>query len=167
MLASATMRGASTLLRQSRSTPTRSPQPAKPAGPSRGAGSDGALDGIAYAPHRDGDADPGEVVWAWIPFEEDHSQGKDRPAIAIGYDGPLLVVVPLTSKDQHGRDDTFGIGTGPWDPEGRPSWVKLNRLIGVAPGAVRREGAALDRARFDQVVARLKAIHGPQLRLTR
>lgn len=165
-VASAAMRGASTLLRQTRSSPTGAPKPAKSAPPKRGAGSDGAVDGVVYAPHRDGDADPGEVVWAWIPYEEDHSQGKDRPAIVIGYDGPLLVLVPLTSKDQDGREDTLGIGTGPWDPAGRPSWVKLDRLIGVAPDSVRREGAALDRARFDQVVARLTAIHGPQLRLT-
>lgn len=165
-MASAARRAASTLLRPSRSTPTSAPKPARPSAPQRGAGPDGALDGIVYAPHRDGDADPGEVVWAWIPYEEDASQGKDRPAIAIGYDGPLLVVVPLTSKDQGSRADTFGIGTGPWDPAGRPSWVRLDRLIGVRPDAVRREGTALERARFDQVVARLKAIHGPQLRLT-
>ncbi|MCW2601996.1 MAG: hypothetical protein JWN61_131 [Pseudonocardiales bacterium] len=173
-MASAALRGAGTLLRQSRSAPAKPPKPPKAPAPSTTAappkkaahGSDGALDAIVYAPHRDGDADPGEVVWAWIPYEEDHAQGKDRPAIAIGYDGPLLVVVPLTSKDQDGREDTFALGTGPWDPAGRPSWVKLDRLIGVQPGAVRREGAALDRARFDQVVARIKTIHGAQLRLT-
>ncbi|MDO5501443.1 MAG: hypothetical protein Q4F67_17375, partial [Propionibacteriaceae bacterium] len=31
-----------------------------------------------YAPDLDGDADPGEIVWGWVPFEEDHSKGKDR-----------------------------------------------------------------------------------------
>ena len=30
-----------------------------------------------YSPSLDGDADPGEIVWTWVPFEEDHSQGKD------------------------------------------------------------------------------------------
>lgn len=176
-LASAAKRGAGIVLRSAASRPTSTPKPAstpkprapKPASPgphSTPSGSDGRLDGVDYAPHRDGDADPGEVVWAWIPYEEDHSQGKDRPVIVIGFDGPLLVVVPLTSKDQDGREDTLALGTGPWDPEGRPSWVKLDRLIGVVPDTVRREGAALDRARFDQVVARLTAIHGPTLRLT-
>jgi hypothetical protein len=32
---------------------------------------------LQYAPVGDGQPDPGEVVWAWVPFEEDHSQGKD------------------------------------------------------------------------------------------
>ena len=27
---------------------------------------------------------PAEVVWAWVPFEEDLSQGKDRPLAIIG-----------------------------------------------------------------------------------
>src|SRR5512139_4061485 len=33
---------------------------------------------LSYAPHRDGQPDPGEIVWAWVPYEEDHAQGKDR-----------------------------------------------------------------------------------------
>jgi len=45
------------------------------------------------------------------------------------------------------------VGTGAWDPEGRPSEVRLDRLLRLDPQAVRREGAALDRARFDCVVA--------------
>ena len=47
------------------------------------------------------------------------------------------------------------IGSGPWDPEGRDSSVRLDRLLAVAPEAVRREGAALDRPRYDAVVAAL------------
>src|SRR5262249_10344430 len=31
---------------------------------------------IVYAPERDGDADPGEVVWGWVPYEDDPAQGK-------------------------------------------------------------------------------------------
>ena len=30
---------------------------------------------VSYAPEPDGDADPGEVVWAWVPFEDDPTQG--------------------------------------------------------------------------------------------
>lgn len=33
-----------------------------------------------YAPVANGRPDPGEVVWAWVPYEEDTSQGKDRPS---------------------------------------------------------------------------------------
>jgi hypothetical protein len=34
---------------------------------------------LAYDPHPDGKPDPGEVVWAWIPYEDDPTRGKDRP----------------------------------------------------------------------------------------
>ncbi|GAB5080487.1 hypothetical protein ARTHROSP310_36360 [Arthrobacter sp. AD-310] len=27
----------------------------------------------------DGEPDPGEVVWTWVPYQEDHGRGKDRP----------------------------------------------------------------------------------------
>ena len=37
-----------------------------------------------YAPDRDGEPDPGEVVWAWVPYEEDPEQGKDRPVVIVG-----------------------------------------------------------------------------------
>ena len=42
-----------------------------------------------YSPSLDGDADPGEIVWTWVPFEEDHSQGKDRPVLLVGRDGDV------------------------------------------------------------------------------
>ena len=32
-----------------------------------------------YAPENDGQPDPGEVVWAWVPYEDDPTLGKDRP----------------------------------------------------------------------------------------
>ena len=47
----------------------------------------------SYAPAPDGEPDPGEVVWAWVPYEEDASRGKDRPVLVIGTrvaDGQLL-----------------------------------------------------------------------------
>ncbi len=42
---------------------------------------------ITYAPERDGDPDPGEVVWCWVPYEDDPSQGKDRPVVVVGLAG--------------------------------------------------------------------------------
>src|SRR3954468_725955 len=39
---------------------------------------------LGYAPKADGRPDPGEVVWAWVPYEEDPTQGKDRPVLVIG-----------------------------------------------------------------------------------
>lgn len=121
-------------------------------------------DGIAvsYEPQRDGDADPGEVVWAWVPYEEDPSQGKDRPVLVVGWDGPQLAAVQLSSRDHSDRHDAHEwvpVGTGGWDREDRPSYVDASRLLRLDPLAVRREGAALDRDRFDAVVARVEKLH--------
>ncbi|MDO8389327.1 MAG: type II toxin-antitoxin system PemK/MazF family toxin [Actinomycetota bacterium] len=106
---------------------------------------------VEYSPSLDGDPDPGEVVWTWVPYEDDPSQGKDRPVVIIGRRGAFLVGVPLTSKR---RDDEaqISVGTGPWDREGRPSYAKLERLLEVDPNQVRREGAVLPRKAFDAVV---------------
>jgi PemK-like, MazF-like toxin of type II toxin-antitoxin system len=109
-------------------------------------------------------ADPGEIVWTWVPFEEDHSQGKDRPVLVIGHDERWLLALPLTSKD-HDRDLEKGtragrrwtdIGSGPWDHRGRDSEVRIDRILRVDPAGVRRMGAVLDESRFNQVVTALR-----------
>lgn len=105
-----------------------------------------------YSPCLDGDPDPGEVVWTWVPYEEDPTQGKDRPVVIIGRRGSNLIGVPLTSK-RHDNEPQVAVGTGPWDREGRPSYAKLERLLEIDPEQVRREGAVLSRAHFDDVVA--------------
>jgi hypothetical protein len=38
--------------------------------------------------------------------------------------------------------------------------VRLDRLLELDPATVRREGAALDRARFDLVVAEARRVQG-------
>jgi len=132
-------------------------KPPVPSRPSAPASRDSALAGveIEYNPSLDGDADPGEVVWTWVPYEEDPSQGKDRPVVIVGRRGRMLVGVPLTSK-HHDNERQVPIGTGPWDHEGRPSYAKLDRILDVDAAKVRREGAILDRRHFDQIVAALR-----------
>lgn len=119
---------------------------------------------FTYSPDPDGDADPGEVVWTWVPYEEDASQGKDRPVLVLARSQGRLVVAQMTSKD-HDVDAEqearwgrywFDVGSGPWDSQGRPSEVRLDRLLDVEPGAVRREGATMDRATFESVVGALR-----------
>jgi hypothetical protein len=121
---------------------------------------------LKYAPRDDGHPDPGEVVWAWVPFEEDHSQGKDRPVLVIAKDGGYLLGLMLTSKD-HDRDQTqearhgrhwFDVGTGAWDRQGRPSEVRIDRVLRLDPTAVRREGAALDRDTYQQVADEVRRV---------
>lgn len=122
---------------------------------------------VRYAPRHDGQPDPGEIVWTWVPFEEDHTRGKDRPVLLIGHDGPWLLGIQLSSRDHYldaahearrGRH-WLGIGAGSWDNQRRPSAVRLDRIIRVDPRAVRREGAMLDRGRFDEVAHSLSALH--------
>jgi hypothetical protein len=123
---------------------------------------------VEYAPRADGRPDPGEVVWAWVPFEENDGRGKDRPVLVVGRSGTDLVGLMMTSKD-HDRDPArdpadgrvwVDVGTGAWDRQGRPSEVRVDRVLTVAPGDVRREGSALERSRFDEVVARARRVHG-------
>lgn len=117
-------------------------------------------DRIGYAPQADGKPDPGEVVWAWVAYEDDPRQGKDRPVLVIGRRGPQLLGLMLTSKD-HDRDTAdearhgrhwMDVGAGGWDSQRRPSEVRLDRLLVLETSAVRREGAALARETFDAVI---------------
>jgi hypothetical protein len=123
---------------------------------------------VEYRPRADGRPDPGEIVWTWVPYDEDDGRGKDRPVLVIGRRGNDLLGLMLTSRDhdrdaadeaRHGRVWT-DVGTGSWDARGRPSEVRLDRLLELDPAAVRREGAALDRARFDRVVAEARRVQG-------
>jgi hypothetical protein len=117
---------------------------------------------ISYTPDDDGQPDPGEVVWTWVPYEDDPSQGKDRPVVVVGTAGDRLAVVPVTSHDPAGRrdlSDHVSIGSGQWDREGRTSYADLGRILRVPGGEVRREGATLDRPAFDALVEALRALH--------
>jgi hypothetical protein len=123
---------------------------------------------VEYRPRADGRPDPGEVVWAWVPYDEGDGRGKDRPVLVVGRRGGDLVGLMLTSKDhdrdaadeaRHGRS-WMDVGTGGWDSRGRPSEVRLDRLLTLDPARVRREGAALDRALFERVVEAARRTQG-------
>lgn len=121
-----------------------------------------------YAPDLDGDADPGEIVWTWVPYEDDPTRGKDRPVLVVGHDEPWLLALLLTSKD-HDRNAErearrgrywMDIGGGDWDVKRRPSEIRLDRVLRLDPAAVRREGAIMPRALFDEVVGSLAEVKG-------
>ncbi|RDV08878.1 type II toxin-antitoxin system PemK/MazF family toxin [Arthrobacter sp. RT-1] len=119
---------------------------------------------VSYAPQPDGAPDPGEVVWAWVPYEEDHTRGKDRPVLLVGRSGPYLLGLMLTSRDRvpaaSASIDYVDLGKGGWDRQGRPSEARLDRILQIRPDSIRREGAVLDRTRFDSVAAGLRRRHG-------
>lgn len=124
----------------------------------------GSGPGATYAPERDGEPDPGEVVWAWVPYEDDPSQGKDRPVLVLDTagdgqgDGWVGLMLSSQDHDRDAEDEArwgrhwMDVGTGGWDSQGRPSEVRLDRLIHLERDGVRREGAALDETIFTAVV---------------
>ena len=123
-----------------------------------------ALAHASYQPIMDGDADPGEVVWTRVPYQEDASVGKDRPAVVIGAQGEGVYLLQLTSKD-HTREAAqeaaagrywFDIGTGAWDSKGRPSEVRLDRALWVKATDVRREGSILPEVTWRRIVDALE-----------
>jgi hypothetical protein len=123
---------------------------------------------VEYRPRDDDRPDPGEIVWAWVPYDEGDGRGKDRPVLVIGRRDGDLLGLQLSSQDhdldaadeaRHGRFWT-DIGTGAWDRQDRPSEVRLDKLLVLDPARVRRAGAALDRERFDRVIAEARVVQG-------
>ena len=116
---------------------------------------------IAYAPDLDGAADPGEIVWTWVPFEEGDGRGKDRPLLVVGRDGRRLLGLMLSSQHERGGDqDWLSVGSGSWDRQRRESFVRLDRVLEVGEHDIRREGAVLDATSFDRVAAQLRSRFG-------
>ncbi|MBU3749945.1 MAG: type II toxin-antitoxin system PemK/MazF family toxin [Mycobacterium sp.] len=118
---------------------------------------------VVYAPDLDGRADPGEVVWTWVVYEDDPTKGKDRPVLVVGRERSTLLGLMLSSQARHAHEPGWvHVGTGSWDSgyedgEGRPSWVRLDPVLDVPEESIRREGAVMDRATFEVVAARLRA----------
>lgn len=128
-----------------------------------------------YSPAHDGDPDPGEIVWTWVPFEENDGRGKDRPVLVVAREAAgTFLAVQLTSKRHDGvagdaanplrgsRDSHrwVAIGSGPWDRSGRDSWVDVDRVLRLHEQGMRREACALDRMRFGLVRQRLHGRYG-------
>ena len=116
---------------------------------------------LEYAPSLDGDADPGEIVWTWVTYEDDPHRGKDRPVLVVGRDDRTLLGLMLSSRSRRdGEHNWLALGPGDWDREHRPSWVRLDRILEVDEDGIRREGSVLDQARFEKVAGVLRSRYG-------
>lgn len=122
---------------------------------------------VRHAVEIDGEPDPGEVVWAWVPYEDDPRRGKDRPVLLLAHHEGEWLALMLTSRDhtpdpaREARQGRYwmDVGSGGWDRAGRPSEVRLDRLVRLDDAAIRREGAGLPKPVFDAVVARAREFH--------
>ncbi|WP_425570678.1 type II toxin-antitoxin system PemK/MazF family toxin [Rugosimonospora acidiphila] len=116
---------------------------------------------LVYAPQLDGQADPGEIVWTWVVYEDEPDQGKDRPVLVVGREGSTLLGLMLSSRAQRdGQHNWYALGPGTWDRDRRPSWIRLDRVLRVEEDGIRREGAILDRERFEAVADKLRTEYG-------
>lgn len=112
---------------------------------------------LEYAPSMDGDPDPGEIVWTWVPYVENDGRGKDRPVLIIGRIDATTVFGCYVSSKYH--RDFISIGSGAWDSQGRESFVSPERILRVTHDGMRREGATVDRERFADAVRGVLAFH--------
>ncbi|WP_431277401.1 type II toxin-antitoxin system PemK/MazF family toxin [Leifsonia poae] len=115
----------------------------------------------AYTPRTDGNADPGEIVWTWVPYQERDGRGKDRPVLVVAAEpGGTVLAVQLTSQEHPGRTDYLPIGAGSWDGRHRPSYANIARVFRVHQAGMRREAASLDSRRYAPVRAALVSRYG-------
>ena len=81
--------------------------------------------------------------------------------LLIGHSEKRLLALMMTTRDRNnGREsdpDYVDVGTGPWDSRGRPSEVKLDRVLQLDPATIRRQGAVLPAAAFQRVASRFSA----------
>jgi hypothetical protein len=116
---------------------------------------------LEYSPNLDGDADPGEIVWTWVPYEDDPKQGKDRPVLVVGRNERTVLGLMLSSQsERNGQRNWLALGPGQWDRDNRPSWLRLDRVLEVDHDGIRREGAILDPPRFTRVADILRRNYG-------
>lgn len=115
---------------------------------------------VLYSPDLDGRADPGEIVWTWVAYEEDPGQGKDRPVLVVGRDGATLLGLMLSSRNHDHDSGWIAIGSGPWDAKRRPSWVRTDRVLDVPEDGIRREGAIMPSNTFQRVADVLRSEYG-------
>jgi hypothetical protein len=70
---------------------------------------------LDYRPEPDGRADPGEIVWTWVAYEDDPAKGKDRPVLVVGRDGRTLLGLMLSSQHERGgQRHWLELGAGAW-----------------------------------------------------
>lgn len=116
--------------------------------------------GIIYAPDMDGQADPGEVVWADICTNK-LEEPERRAVLIIGRKHHTLVTLLISSEPEHeGKDNWISIGSGPWDEDSAQSWARLDKSLLVSESHIQRRGVSMPERRFDRIASRLRRDYG-------
>lgn len=111
----------------------------------------------SYAPNLDGDPDPGEVIWAWVPYVENDGRGKDRPILIIArIDHEAYAGCYLSTKQHRGF---VSVGSGGWDSKGRESYLSPERVLRIEARDMRREGQILAQSRFSRALEAITRLH--------
>lgn len=111
-----------------------------------------------YSPARNGEPDPGEVIWTWVPYAEHDGRGKDRPVLIIArVDSEHWAACYLSTKH---HDGFISVGSGPWDSQGRESFLSPERILLISEEGMRRESTGLNREAFERAVDAIFKWHG-------
>ncbi|MDR0959950.1 MAG: type II toxin-antitoxin system PemK/MazF family toxin [Propionibacteriaceae bacterium] len=158
-VASGAAKAARTLLRRRSPITASASAGSTTAAPSARSGELTGAPTITYAPKTGSKPDPGEVVWAWVPYEEDASQGKVRPVLLIGREGEDFAGVMFSSVNHHqdaAQEASEGrywvkVGKGAWDSKGRASYARVDRVLRIDPETIDGRAEKLDKSRFTKV----------------
>ena len=112
----------------------------------------------SYEPDPDASPDPGEIVWAWVPYAEYDGRGKDRPVLIIARIDSRTTAGCYLSTKQH--RSFVSVGRGKWDGEGRESFLATERVLRLPEEGMRREGHVLERSAFVNAVGAVMRAHG-------
>lgn len=115
---------------------------------------------VFYAPDMDGQAEPGEVVWADLRFER-NGQLERRAVLLIGRNHHTLLGLLISSHDKHAQETNWmPIGNGPWNDGGCSSWIRLDKTLLFPESIIQRRGVRVPERRFERLAFRLRDDYG-------
>lgn len=115
---------------------------------------------VIYAPDMDGQADPGEVVWVYIRTQKG-GELELRALLIVGRKKHTLLGLLISSSERNSTSPTWiDIGSGPWDPEGTESYVRLDKVLEIPESEIQRRGVSMPERRYDRIAARLRTDYG-------
>ncbi|WKD57220.1 hypothetical protein CAPI_03290 [Corynebacterium capitovis DSM 44611] len=108
---------------------------------------------IYYAPDMDGQAEPGEVVWVTVPT----NPPQERSLVVVGREHRDVLGLLISPEEDHPtREHWLGIGSGEWEYNGNPCWVRLDKTVMVPESELHRRGTYIPPRRFERIANRLR-----------